>query len=327
MKLIHTSRDGKKTNITELITRMTWSGTLSEAARKLEWSVLVSDHDYYIANAPIDLGEMVTLYGEDGRELFRGYVFRKGKSLTGNEIAYSAYDGLIYLLKSTISMKFEKLTADSIAKLICKELHVQVGDLPESDFPISFVHMGKSAYEAIMIAYTQLSKKTRKLYIPRMKEGKVTVVSSGEVIADRLLSSASNLLEAQFDEDIESMINTVRVTDENGTLIKQVVQEEWLKKYGKLQATVQKEEKKDSLTLAEEHQKGIQRTASAQVLGEPKALDMITGHMVMMNHGILGRTGLFFVSGDTHTFESGQHLIQLELQFSKMMDERTAEAE
>ncbi|MDK8183701.1 hypothetical protein [Paenibacillus sp. UMB4589-SE434] len=325
MKLIHTSRDGNRTNITELITRMTWSGTLSEAARKLEWSVLVSDHDYYIANTPIDLGEMVTLYAEDDSELFRGYVFRKGKSLTGTEISYNAYDGLIYLLKSTISMKFEKLTAGSIVKLICKELNLQVGVLPESDFPISFVHMGKSAYEAIMVAYTQLSKKTGKLYIPRMQEGKVVVVTSGDVIADRLMSSASNLLEAQYDEDIESMINSVRVTDQNGTLIKQIVQEDWIQKYGKLQATVQQEEQKDNLTLAKEHQNGIQRTASAQVLGGHDALDMITGHMVMMNHGILGRTGLFFVSGDTHTFESGQHLIQLELQFNKMMDERTAE--
>ncbi|MBD8500745.1 XkdQ/YqbQ family protein [Paenibacillus arenosi] len=327
MKLIYKSRSGHTEDITALVTRITWSGTLSEAARKLEFSVLTSKMDRNLPYVAMEVGEVVHLIGENDQEIFQGYIFRKGKTLAGLEVSYSAYDRLIYLLKSSVSMKFKDLEADKIVKMICADLGVPVGKLPDSKVKLSFIHMGKTAYEAIMVAYTLVSKKTkgRPLYIPRMDKGKLTVVSSGEVVAKRMLSSASNLLDASYDEDIESMINVVRVIDQDGKLLDSVENKGWKDRYGKLQATVQKEDKKDVKTTGTAQLMGMQRTASAQVQGGPDMIDMITGHMIKMNHGLFGRTGLFFVGGDTHTFENGQHSIQLDLQFQKMMDERVAE--
>ncbi|HEX3030376.1 MAG TPA: hypothetical protein VHT34_14015, partial [Clostridia bacterium] len=104
----------KNKKITQFVTSIAWSGDYQQAARKLELSIAVSYLDINHPVISISLGDMVKMFDDDGSELFRGYVFSKEKSNTSNEMSFTVYDGLIYLLKSKGTYNFKKLTPEQI---------------------------------------------------------------------------------------------------------------------------------------------------------------------------------------------------------------------
>lgn len=322
MRIWHISRTNKKSDITELVLRCTWSGDIKQVARKLELSLAVSEANRYLPQVYIDLGEMLLLEGDEGRELWRGYVFTKNKSLSGTEMSYTAYDGLIYLTKSKISKNFKNMTAEQITKLVCTEFGVPVGSLASTKNKTqSFVHSGKTVYEAIMTAYTNAYHHTEIMYMPRMRQGKLDVIPIGETVAKQLLTSGSNITEANFDENIDSMINTVVIVNDKDQKVHEVKNELWQRNYGLLQDVV----KQDSKGQAKVTLQGVDRTASMQVLGGKDRLDLLAGHAVKIKEDVTGLTGLFYITGDSHTFENGNHNISLNLSFEKTMDEHEAE--
>lgn len=325
MKLLHITRGGTSTDITDLAVRFVWSGDASEVARKLEVSLVYSAHDRFLPKVFIDLGEMLMLMDEQGKELWRGYVFTKNRTLSGTEISYTAYDGLIYLKKSNISKNFKQITAEAIAKLVCAEFQYPVGKLAATNVKQSFVHVGKTAYEAIMAAYTAASHRTGKTYMPRMREGKLEVIEKGATVAKRILTSATDLVEANFDETIDNMVNKVVIVGDKGEPVGKAEHQGWREKYGLLQQVYSIEKNKDAKQAANAMLHGVDPTASVQLIGGPDAYDLIAGNAVRIEEEVTGLTGLFYIDNDTHTFENGQHTVSLNLNYRNTMDEFEAQ--
>lgn len=325
MKLLLVSRSGKQSDLTALVQRMTWSGSIQEAARKLEVELSVSATDSWARSPAVDLADMLMLFSDEGAELFRGYIFGKSKTLAGNALALNAYDGMIYLIKSELSRQFQEITAEQVADAVCAELGVLAGDMAYTGIPQSFPHLGKTGYEAIMTAYTTASRLNGKRYLPRMYMGKLNVVEKGTAVANRKLQASVNMLDSAYGEDLEDMVNTVLLTDEKGNPIGAVSRPEWVSSYGLLQRVYQQEEGKDSATVANGLLQDVNRSASLQVLGGSDAYDLIAGNAVQVRESYTGLNGLFFIDEDTHTFENGQHMISLELNFKNVMDDQEAD--
>lgn len=325
MKLLHVSKEGGRTDLTHLVQRITWSGSYQEAARKLEVELAVSATDVWLRSPSVELADVLMLFSGKGEELFRGYVFGKSKTLTGNRLTINAYDGMIYLIKSELSRQFQQVTAEQIAEVVCRELEVPAGEMAYTGIPQSFPHLAKTGYEAIMTAYTTAGRQNGKRYMPRMNAGKLDVVEKGAEVARRKVLASVHLTESSYGENLEDMVNTVLLADEKGNALGHISRPEWVSSYGLLQKVYQQEEGKDMATMAKSLLQDYRKNASVELLGGPDAYDLLAGNAVQVRESYTGLNGLFYIDEDTHTFENGQHMVALELNFQNVMDEQEAE--
>ena len=316
MKLILTNQSGEY-DITQLITSMTWSGDISQVARKLEFGMVVSPSDSYIPKVYIGLGNRLRLYDNSGKELFRGTVFFKEKSYHGSEMKVTAYDNLIYLTKSKMSRNFKKMMPETITQQVCSMLGVTPGSLVSTGVPVDFIASAITGYDIIMSAYTRAAWKNGKAYFAIMQQGKLDVMEKGQNIVDGTLDSTVNIMDSNYSETIESMVNQFQITDENGNTLKYYSDDSLIKPYGMIQDVMQKEQGKDPVAAAKNSIKGVERKASLQCLGDASC---IAGYGVKVKEAYTGLTGLFWIDSDSHTFQDGQHTMQLTLDFVNTMD-------
>ena len=330
MRLLYTSRSGTTWDVSALAKSFTWSGDYQQAARVLTLSMVWSDKDpdyprQVIGN--IDNGEVFRLFNELGDELFRGYVFSFSKTLGATERIYKIYDGLIYFLKSSISQNFSKITAQGVTRQVAAEMGIPIGTMvSDAGISLSFAHIAKNAYQAIMGAWTHVSTASGKKYLPRMVEGKLCILEMGATVADRVLTASSDILQGEVSSSIEDAITKVLIVDSKGKTLATTSDAETLTQYGLLQASVEKQDGMDAKAQAKDLLKGADnQMALSDILGGPDALDLVTGNAALVQEPSTGLNGLFYIINDTHTFSNGQHHISLGLSFEAMMD--TAEVE
>ena len=80
----------KNTDITEYVSSMSWGGSKTEVARKLELHIVNAPLDKNITPLTINLADPVYLFEDDGKtELFRGYVVEREASSTTGTVTYT----------------------------------------------------------------------------------------------------------------------------------------------------------------------------------------------------------------------------------------------
>lgn len=314
-------------DISDVIVSVSWSGDFRQVARKLEIRIAVSPTDAFLFQPFIDLGNMLKLLTDDGTELFRGYVFYKEKVSSNPEMQIIAYDGGVYLLKSKMTFNFQRMSPEQITRRVCSEVGVPVGSLVSTGTTTSFIADNQSPYDIIMTAYTAASKQRGKKYMSIMKNGKLNVIEKGVVVAKytlaaELLPNSKLIGDSTYSTSIENMINRVKIYDDKHNQIGKVENADWIKRYGVLQDAYTKEEDKNSTTVARNMLKGVEQKASLDnVIGD---VECITGQAVQVKEPCTGLNGLFYIDGDEHTWEDGQHMMNLELNFQNIMDTKEA---
>ncbi len=308
MKVICSGKD-----ITEIVTSITWSGDYKQAARKLEFSIAVHPHDAYLPKITLRMGDMVALIDDEGEELFQGYVFFKEKSINSNEMTVTAYDGLIYLLKSKGTYNFKNMTPQAITSKVCGDFGIPVGNLA-SGSPLNRLFDAETIYNIIMTAYTIESNKSGRLFMPRMEKGKLNVIEKGSTITKFVLDAKTTIINSTYSESMENAINVVKIYDENGNYKGQVTLDGIP---GILQDIYKAEKGQDVQAQARGMLKGIERTAEIEAIGD---VECITGNAVVIKEPYTGLSGLFYIDNDEHTFSNGQHTMRLGLSFKNMMD-------
>lgn len=318
MKLV-VYQNNKIIDITQLCNNVTWSGDIQQVARKLEFNVVYPLNDNNIEKVNIALGNMVIFY-EDNKELFRGIVFTKEKSSSSQAIRVTCYDHLIYLIKSKGTYNFKKMTAEQIAQKVAGDFGISIGSLAKTNISQNLIVQGEDIYSIIMKAYTNAFKQNGKKYIPIMRQGKLYVIEKGSTVVNYVLESNTNITDSSYTESIENMVNRVKIYDDKGNYINKVENADWIKLYGVLQDTYTKEEGKNALTVAKNMLKGIERSGDISALGN---VDCITGYAIKVKEPYTNLVGLFYIDSDTHTWNNGQHTMQLSLHFENIMDEKS----
>lgn len=325
-KLTITSQTETK-DITELVTSVTWSGSYKQAARQLEFAIAVSPTDEYLPRTNIALGNMVQFYTADGVERFRGYVFFKEKTLSGDEMQVTAYDGGVYLLKSKMTYNFKRMFPAQITQKVCAEVGIPVGELANPGDYVSFIADNQPLYDIIMQAYTHSAKLDGSKYMVVMSEGKLNVIRKGTIVAKYALSpeiepDTTLLSNSTYTESLENAVTRVKVYDDKHNEIGIAENAEGVQNYGVLQEAYTKEKDKAHQTVAENILRGPERTAEVEVLGN---IECVAGRAVIVREPYTGLDGLFYIDADEHTWEAGQHTMRLELNFKNMMDTREGE--
>jgi hypothetical protein len=315
--IIEYLESGKRTDITKLVTEITWSGDTNQAARRLEIEMIAPSSDRNIPKVKIEMGKMLLLSDDNRKELFSGYIFSQSLTRSSSSINILAYDGLVYLLKSKAAYNFKKATAESIASKVAGDFGIEIGELAKTGIIQGLLIYDQSPFEIIQSAYLEAAKQNSKEYIIQMEKNKLVVKEKGSVTISSTLSSDTNITDATYSEDIEDMVNTVKIYNDQSELIDQIANEEWKKSYGLLQEVYQKEEGKDPYTVARNMLKGLGQTGTVNALGNT---DCITGAAVKVKEPFTGLTGLFYISADTHTWQDGVYNMELGLDFKNLLE-------
>ncbi len=326
VKWIRNRKDCTYTDdITQTVISVTWSGSVSQAARTAELSVVNALNDKNITDLKLNIGagEVIKLY-EDGRMIFCGEVQSVKRTSETGAITYTCYDLLNHLLKSTGVYNFSNTTAERIAKKVCADLKIKIGNLVKTKAPIKKMILdGDTFYDIIMKAYSKAAKQTGKKYICRMDGAKLSVEEKGKKVKNFILAEEYNVTNAGCEETIENMVNVVKIYDENGMQIGEVRKEKWVEKYGIYQQVYKKEKGINAKAAAKNILSGIQKKVTLD--GINGHLECIAGNGVEVYEKESGLQGLFWIDTDTHTWENGVHTMSLELNFQNVMDSKEYE--
>lgn len=303
-----------------LVEKSTWSGSRLQVARKLIFEYVFDPRDPNVPQHVMNLGETVQGFSETDttKPVFQGNIYKIERVTQAGKITVTAYDNLFILTKSKSTRKFTNMTAEDIASAVCAEMGIKVGSLAKTGVKMTFVAADKTGYQMIMMAYTQASKKNKKKYHPVMNVDKLDVVEKGTFIGDFEANQFVNEEDSTYSESIENMINTVKVTDEQGNLKSYERNAEWVSKYSMIMATYKSNPNRNAQEEVKALMKGPERTGTIDLLGDYR---VVSSYSIKIIDMIAQLTGQFYVKSDTHTFENGQHTMRLEIEFENTMNE------
>lgn len=304
-------------DVTGLATSIEWSGSKSEAARKLSFSLVACDA-MYIPRPTIKMHNMVQFY-EGKKELFRGYIVSLERNVHDFTIPYTAYDGGFFLANNKVTTTVNNEAPEAVLHRICNEVGVPVGEtLPGEVY--ERVHEGDSVYEVIMTGYTISRRATGIQYCLEMDRGAVNVRKKGDIVYKYQLNTRRDLYESTYRESSEQAVNRVKLYGEDGQELATLSLPEANDFPGVLQAVYKGSDEKAARDLLQ----GVTLEAKVASLGYA---DCITNRAVVIKEPISGMNGLFYIDGDRHRWENGQHLMELDLNFQNLMDDHLAGSE
>lgn len=307
------------TDISNLVTRITWSGNRLQVARKLEFTYIFEPRDTNIPAHIVNLGETVQGFTSvvDTVPVFQGNVYNIERNTQSSTITVTAYDNLFILSKSKTTKKYTDMTAEDITRSVCAEMGIKVGNLAVTGQKMTFIAQEKTGYQIIMMAYTQASKKTGKKYHPIMNVDSLDVIEKGTLL-DFTASQYVNEENSTYKESIENMVNRVMITDEQGNFIGYQGNEDWMKKYSMIQSVYKKSPNRNTDEEVKAMLKGVERSGTIELLGD---YTVKSSYSIKIDDLITNLTGKFYVKSDTHEFENGIHTMRLEIEFENMMNE------
>lgn len=308
----------KNEDITAYVSSISWGGSRSEVARKLELKVVNAPLDNNITPLIIDLADPVYLFEDDKKtELFRGFVTEREASSTQGVVTYVAYDLLFYTLKSKATYNFSSKTAETIAQMVCNDVEIPVGTLAKTGLSQKLIVQNVSIYEIIMQAYTQAYQQNGKQYRVTAKKGLLNVEEMGNVVCEIELTEDGNIISSQYKETLTNMVNKVRIYDGEGNPAGIVQNDTDIKKYGIFQQVYTKEEGKDPNTTAKSMFKGVEKTFTLNCVNHNEA---VTGAGAVVRDSSTGLSGVVWIDADTHTWNNGVATMSLTVTLKQMMD-------
>lgn len=306
MKVIVGNRD-----ITQVISKIVWSGSESSVSRKLEVEVAFKKSDYYFNQLKIKVkeGDIILLKDKKDRLLFKGIIVDLSYSEASNVVSYSAFDFMFYLNNSDISLVKED-TAENITGEICSILGIKSGELAKTSVKQYQAYLPENAYKAIFKAYQFASSKTGKSYMVCMKDDVLEVVEKG-LPSGVVLDENHNLIDASYKISLSKLVNKVLVIDKTGRVLDKIENSSSQKKYGTIQKIT---DKKDG---AKELLNGLEKTISIHGLGDIRA---ITGRSLVFKDDISQKEYIFYIKSDSHIFTDYGSTMSLELSLNNKME-------
>lgn len=308
-------------DISRLVKDVRWSGSRTEVARKLEINFTQDERDPQWPIIDFDNGYTVMAYDESGNLFFQGNIYRYKRNRAESNVYLMCWDNLHVAKASKMTKLYENALPEDITQGVCTELGIYPGNIASTGVSVSFVANNKTGYQIIMTAYTEAHKKNGKLYQPIMNGTRLDVIEKGELIEGYTLDSRVNMINSEYEESIERLIDKVVLLDEQGNVTGTETKDDYIDKYSAFQTTYKTDPNKDTKTEVEAifKQNKVERSGHITALGDYR---VISSYSIQVTDGIFN--GTFWVKQDTHTFREGQHEMKLELEFENEMNETEA---
>jgi hypothetical protein len=260
-------------------------------------------------------------FSVDGTPLFYGFVFEKSrKGSNPRVITCTVYDQLYYLNNKDTYVYTSKTAADVI-RMVAEDFQLQVGSLEDTGYTIeSRVEDNQTLFDIIQNALDETLEATGEMYVLYDDVGKLTLKGLGSMKINMLLDD-----ETAGDYDYKSSIasdtyNKIKLSYENtdtGTREIFIAQDgshinQWgtLQYYEKLDSTANAKAMADS--LLDLYNTKTRTLKLKDVLGDVR-VRAGTMLVVMLGLGDINVSNYFMVEQVKHTFNEGQHLMELKL--------------
>lgn len=324
MKLILTKQSGEQYDITNAVTKVDWSGSSSQASRELSVDYVNAPFDNY-GLPEISTGDFISFTPED-EEVFYGQFFGSEKSTAIGTITFTAYDAMKNLLESNGQYNFKNTTAEAVAAQVCGDAQIPIRYLYPTGTAIkSMLCDDMALYDIIMAAYTKAHKITGDKYFPMIYKRGFAVYKTEWIVKGLTLSEDVNLTEADIKETMDSIVNRVKIYDEDGKQIGEVKDDDSLKLYGTFQSVYTQEDGVNP----EDGAKALLSVSPTQTIKVSAVGDVncLSCYYVTVADKTTGLSGRYWISSDKHTWENGSYTMELELTFDAIMEEKESSKE
>lgn len=315
-------------DITNFVTKWTWSGDSEQAARKLEFEIVYNTVDKDSAFTALDLkvgGFIYLSYAETDEsepiEIFEGRIFYRKRNSNTFTFSFTAYDDMVYLAKSKVQMLFDGITVTDAIKQVCAEIGISTAaDMPQINTVVSFIADGKSCTEVFRMLFEYTKADTANNpngedYTVVCLNGDVTVIKKGEFIENYIATDLTSVDSSEHSESIESMVNRIKSVDDNGNICQVFTNNDDVTHYGMIQDIYKMQPPKegetvDNVKMAKARLKRLQDESSIKAIGN---IQCITGYTIEVQEEQL--KGKFFIKSDTHNFNGNVHVMDLTLEY------------
>lgn len=315
-------------DITDFVTKFTWSGDSEQAARKLDFEIIYNtiDKDEVFSILDLKIGGFIYLfYAEDETstpvEIFEGRIFYRKRNSSSFTFSFTCYDDMVYLAKSKVQMLFDGITVTDAIKQICNEIGISIAEnMPQINTVVSFIADGKSCTEVFktLFEYTKAdttNNSNGKDYTVICLNGDVTVIKKGELIENYIATDLTDIDNSEHSESIESMVNRIKSVDDNGNICQVFTIEDDVTHFGMIQDIYKMQPPKenetvDNVKMAKSRLKRLQDESSFKAIGN---IQCITGYTIEVQEEQL--KGKFFIKSDTHNFANNIHTMDLTLEY------------
>ena len=313
----------KDYEITNLLTRYVWSGSIEQGVRSFSFDILNAPEDERISNLipPINIGDQIFLFTDPTDYVpnylcFFGRIYETNKGNSKGSIGYTCLDTLNNLAKSVTNKTYET-TAEGIALAIIGEFGLAPGILIPTGVNIgTSVFEEKSYYDIMVEAYKKASKSTGIKYYVSMEGANVMILPEGYTHVPLKIEEGKNIINSSFNESIIDMVNRVKVYDSDNKFITQVENTEDIMKYGLFEKVYTKTDDEDMTTGATLELKSVEKNIRFTVLGHQSYW---SGRSCEVVDSVTGLSGKFIITSDTHTWIDGKYTTTLELKFKEVM--------
>lgn len=312
-------------DISEAVESVSWSGSVLSAARTVGFAILNNPYDPGLQLPDICTGDYISLSVDTG-ELFFGQIFGIERSTAIGTITYTAYDMMKNLLESNGRYNFKNVTPEAIAAQVLADIEVPYNHLEPTGVNIkSMLCDSVSYYDIIMGAYTQAYRMTGNRYLPMIWQREFGVWPAVYTVGNFTLSDESNITEASLSESMNDIKNVIKIYDDKGNQVGEVTDEPSTYIFG-IFADVYDVEKGVDPTIGAKSKLKVTptQTISITAIGD---LNCLSGYSAMVKDATTGLFGKYWIKSDKHIWQNDTYMMELELSFEQLMDEKEIETE
>lgn len=309
------TRDGTQAEVWNLTNRVVWSGSKSKASRSVAFGLFAREGQP-VVDCP--LGAQIDLLDNNNQLLFLGTVVSRSASESGGTVEITAYDRGLYLSNNDGTYQFRSTAPETAVGQLCRDQGIPVGRLAATGVLIDRKFTGVPLWKIVTTLYTKAAEQNGKRYMARFEGGSLSVLERTESSASLVIRGRSNLRGARTVESIAEMRNSVAIYDSRGTLLQVISDEASRQMYGQMQQHLVQRDGEDAQKEAQAilQDNGVSQSVSVDCSGDVRA---ITGETVMVEDNAAGLAGLFWIDGDTHTWQNGDYVVRLTLNCRNVM--------
>ena len=313
-------------DVSQLLTKVTWSGRKGAAPRTVEAVLFDSEKLDKRAPTNVSKGQTVVLYevDEDNKyketELFRGLLMSE-KFSSSRQLTIKAYDMCVRFTNNKGSFSYKKKRADQIVRDCCKKLGLPVGTLANTGYKIGeLVKKATTYWDVIEDALSQTYKTKGKRYFVYAEKGKIYLKERKETKTQRMIELGHNIESYDRTRSIEDTRTRLKLVTSKGSKKGSTVVKDLEKKIGKFQDMQSVDEK---ITKTEIKQRINAFKTETAVIGQSLKVTALgdsgvkTGDCVYIGIETQSIKRSMFVEEDTHTWKKGKHTMSLKLDYSK----------
>lgn len=324
-------QDKTYTNITPLLSKISWTSNLGSLGDQLKFDLITSDAKY-IPNHPVTIGKIISLRNKNlpqkEQELFRGEIFTERKS-SREAVSFDAFDYAFFLNKSKDFYQFNDTQANKAIEDILKNYNVPIGNIPEIPLTINKIYANKQVANIIKDILTLVEEQRDEKYYMEMYNGKFNIrKEEKEEPIEATFNLAENLGQRPITDfiinpsrtrSITNMKNSIKIISDKEVLLKKDNQD-YINQYGLLQEvkSIGKDEKDKAETIAKNLLKDLAKISEETSLTLPGHDAVRAGRRLKIQEKITGIDGTYRVKSCTHSLENGHHWMNLSLE--KLID-------